>query len=117
MRNLEANLQYRLLSTRFTTRFLRIHLLPDFLQKQTWFIRGIPKKKFIIMVLGGPNNYRGRDMKKAHVKTRAEGAGNAEFDKICSLLVKTLEEFKICQADIDGVVAVLETTRKDIVEG
>lgn len=48
--------------------------------------------QFITMAVGGPNNYEGEDMKKAHAKFKI---GHKEFDATWDNLKKSLEHFKV----------------------
>jgi len=62
---------------------------------------------------GGPLKYSGRDMKTAHAGMKIT---DAEFDALASDLIATLKKFKVPQAEIDELVGIVASTRKDIVE-
>jgi hemoglobin len=62
---------------------------------------------------GGPLKYTGKSMKEAH---KGMGITDAEFDALGAVLVATLKKYKVPQADIDELVKLVESTRKDIVE-
>jgi hemoglobin len=62
---------------------------------------------------GGPLKYTGKSMKEAH---KGMGITNAEFDALGAVLVTTLKKYKVPQSDIDELVKIVESTRKDIVE-
>jgi len=70
------------------------------------------QKNFIGFALGGPNNYEGKDMKKAHIKMKLE---DKHFDEIVNLLVETLKDFKVPDELIGKVGAKLSPLRSDIV--
>jgi len=55
------------------------------------------QKAFITMVAGGPNHYRGADMKKAHEKFKI---GKKEFDETWHNLEKSLSYFKVPIAEV-----------------
>lgn len=69
------------------------------------------QKEFLSHALGGPLPWTGKDMRKAH-----EGMGltEAHFNAIAENLVATLKDLKISQELIDQVVAVVATTKDDV---
>lgn len=71
------------------------------------------QKAFVSAALGGPEPWGGKDMKKAH---KEMGIQKAHFDAIGGHLKAALEELNVKKELIDEVLAVVETTRKDIVE-
>lgn len=62
---------------------------------------------------GGPLKYTGKSMLEVH---KGMAITNEEFDALGGVLVATLKKYKVPQADIDELVKIVETTRKDIVE-
>jgi hemoglobin len=68
----------------------------------------------ISSVSGGPLRYSGRDMKTVH---KSMGITNEQFDALAGHLEAALKKNKAAPDDIKAVLAVVETTRKDIVEG
>jgi hemoglobin len=68
---------------------------------------------FMVKVTGGPNEYKGRDMKTAHsgMKITAD-----EFTAIAGDLAATLDKFKIPKTEKDELMAIAASTQKDIVE-
>lgn len=69
--------------------------------------------EFISSATGGPLKYTGKNMKDAH---KGMMISNAEFDALGEIVIASLKKFKVPQADIDELVKIIETTRKDIVE-
>ncbi|MBV8610476.1 MAG: hypothetical protein JO034_23840, partial [Singulisphaera sp.] len=69
--------------------------------------------ELISAVSGGPLKYEGRDMKSLH-----EGMGitGAQFDAIAADLVSVLNKYQVPKKEADELVALIATTRKDIVE-
>jgi hemoglobin len=70
--------------------------------------------EFISSATGGPLRYTGKNMKELH---KGMGITNAEFDATKADLKKALEMNGARAADIADVLGIVETTRKDIVEG
>lgn len=69
--------------------------------------------ELVSAVTGGPLKYRGRDMKSAHAGMKIT---DAEFDALAGHLVATLKKYKVPQAEMDELVGIVASTRKDIVE-
>lgn len=72
------------------------------------------QKAFLTFVFGGPNNYTGQDMRKAHAHLIAKGLSDAHFDAVVENLGNTLRELGVSDADIAEVAALAETTRNDV---
>jgi|SRR5579872_5549104 len=70
--------------------------------------------QFFVAAMGGPDNYEGRDMKSVHAGMHIT---SAEFDAIKSDLAKSLVKFDTPAKETSEVLAIVEGTRKDIVEG
>lgn len=69
---------------------------------------------FVSQATGGPIKYAGKSMKDAH---KGMGITNEEFDAAGALLRKILEDNKVDDEVIDAFIKVVDSTRKDIVEG
>lgn len=72
------------------------------------------QKAFMTMAFGGPSHYTGEDMRKAHASMVDKGLDDSHFDAVAENLVKSLKELNVPQEHIDEVVAVVETTRDDV---
>jgi len=67
---------------------------------------------FMTVAFGGPNEYKGRDLRAAHaglVKNR--GLGDAHFDAVAKHLTETLTELGVAQPLIDEAIGIVATTR------
>lgn len=62
---------------------------------------------------GGPQEYTGLDMKRAHA---GMGITNAEFDALVEDLVAALDKFNVPQKEKDELLGILGPMRSDIVE-
>lgn len=69
------------------------------------------QKEFLSTALGGPLPWTGKDMRKAH---DGMGLTEAHFNAIAENLIATLKELKISQELIDQVIAVVATTKDDV---
>ncbi len=69
--------------------------------------------ELVSAVTGGPLKYTGRDMKSAHAGMKIT---DAEFDALAGHLVATLKKYKVPDAELNELVGIVASTRKDIVE-
>ena len=70
------------------------------------------QEMFLTAALGGPDAYRGRDMRAAHAHLQIT---DSDFDLFLGHLADTLGEVGTEAARIDEVIAALEPLRHDIV--
>lgn len=70
------------------------------------------QKSFITMVCGGPNNYHGMDMKKAHDKFKIN---KEAFDETWANLVKSLNDHNVPQNLIDELKDIFYSVESDVV--
>jgi hemoglobin len=69
--------------------------------------------EMISSATGGPLKYTGRSMKDSH---KGMEITEAEFGALAGHLVDTLKKYKVPQAEIDELVAIVASTKADIVE-
>ena len=71
--------------------------------------------KFLTFAFGGPNNYTGKSMRDAH-KTANGGKfpTDGQFGVVAELLVASLKEAGVGQADIDEVVKVAVSVKSQV---
>ena len=62
---------------------------------------------------GGPCTYTGRDMKTTH---KGLAITENDWNIMAKLFVETLNKFKVPQKEQDELLAIVATTKKDIVE-
>jgi hemoglobin len=68
--------------------------------------------KFISYALGGPNQYTGQSMAKAHEGMNIQPT---HFDTIVKYLHDALAHFGVSEADIHAALSKVETLRDDII--
>ena len=68
---------------------------------------------FVSEATGGPKNYKGAPMKGAHA---GMSISNAEFDALAANLSGALDKFKVPAKEKQELLAIVGTTRADIVE-
>lgn len=73
------------------------------------------QKSFLTMVFGGPNNYKGADMRQAHAHlVKKLGLDDSHFDAVMEHLGATLLELNVPPALIAQAAAIAESTRNDV---
>jgi hemoglobin len=69
------------------------------------------QKRFLTVAFGGPNRYTGRTMRAAH---KDMGLTDEHFNAIGENLAATLRDLKVGEEVIAKVLALVETTRADV---
>jgi hemoglobin len=72
---------------------------------------------FMTWAFGGPETWKGRDLRTAHAPLVRRGLGPAHFEAIVRHLEETLRELGIGEDLIDEVSAVLASTRREVLGG
>jgi hemoglobin len=70
------------------------------------------QKEFLTMALGGPHNYTGRHLRKAHQHLQIQ---EEHFHAVIKHLKETLVELNIHKDDLDEIMLSLAVTHDDIV--
>ncbi|MCP5477399.1 MAG: group 1 truncated hemoglobin [Rhodanobacteraceae bacterium] len=71
------------------------------------------QRAFLTMVLGGPHEYSGRDLRSAHQRM---ALNDGHFDAVAEHLEATLQELQVGSDDISAVLAVVEGARPDVLD-
>ncbi len=71
-------------------------------------------KAFLMMALGGPVKFTGKDMRKAHLHLVRHGLTDKHFDAIGEHLNEALKDFNVDEETRTSIAAVVETCRKDV---
>jgi truncated hemoglobin YjbI/predicted pyridoxine 5'-phosphate oxidase superfamily flavin-nucleotide-binding protein len=75
----------------------------------------LKQKNFLCMAFGGPYEFAGIDLRKAHSRLVTElGLTDAHFDRVLQLFKETAEELKVSQKEIDSMMQILESARESI---
>jgi hemoglobin len=72
------------------------------------------QKAFFTMAFGGPNNYTGADMRKAHAPLVKKGLDASHFDAVMEHLGATLQELNVPADLIGEAAAIAESVRNDV---
>ncbi len=76
--------------------------------------QSVKQKAFLTMVLGGPSNYSGKDMRDGHAHLVAKGLNDSHFDAVMENLGATLTELGVPSDLITEAAAIAESTRNDV---
>lgn len=69
---------------------------------------------FLHMVTGGPAEYRGADMRRAHDRPVSQGMNDLHFDAVVTHLVAELRELTVPEHLIAELGVLVESLRKDV---
>lgn len=69
------------------------------------------QKAFLTMVMGGPNQYSGKDMRKAHAGMHLT---QEHFDAVVEHLAATLTQLGVAEADIAQIAALAGSVKADV---
>jgi hemoglobin len=69
---------------------------------------------FLTMAFGGPSGYTGRDLRSAHAGLVSQGLSDEHFDRVAQHLQQTLQELDVPTPLIEEVLAIVASTRKDV---
>ena len=72
------------------------------------------QRAFLTMVLGGPNQYTGRDMRVAHGHLVKRGLSDLHVDLVIEHLGSTLAELGATPEQIGEVAAIANSVRDDV---
>lgn len=69
---------------------------------------------FVTYAFGGPNHYNGKSMRVAHKHAVTQGLSNVHFDAVAKHLRASMEELNVPHALINEAMAIVGSTRKDV---
>ena len=72
------------------------------------------QKSFLTMAFGGPNDYTGADMRKAHAPLVEKGLNDSHFTAVAAHLQATLEELGVAASLITEVMGIAASTHDDV---
>lgn len=96
---------------RFYVRVLADQRICHFFEHLDMVAQATKQKAFLTMVFGGPSKYSGKDMRTGHAHL---GLTDLHFDAVLENLGATLKDLGVAADDIKQVVAIAESTRKDV---
>lgn len=73
-------------------------------------------KAFLMMALGGPIKFTGKDLRHAHVHLVKAGLADEHFDKVAVHLDDVLEQNGVSMSIRETIATVVEQCRKDVLD-
>ena len=95
----------------FYRKVLSDDLISHFFETTNMMSQRAKQKAFLTMAFGGPNNYTGQDMRRAHKRMHLT---KDHFNAVVKHLVATLRELDVPQELIDDVVTIAVSVRADV---
>ena len=74
------------------------------------------QKAFLTMVMGGPSNYTGKDMRTGHQHLVKRGLNDSHVDAVIENLAATLKELGVPDSDIAEVGKLANSVRDDVLD-
>ena len=71
---------------------------------------------FVMYAFGGPNHYTGKSMRAAHKGAVAHGISDKHFDAVAGHLKAAMEELQVPADLIAEALAIVGSTRKDVLD-
>ncbi len=100
--------------TKLYGKLLTDNLLSDYFDPERVDILKTSQIAFITMAFGGPHNYTGQDLRKAHAPYVAQGMSDIHFNAVAEHLQESMEELNVDKDLIQEALAIVETTRNDV---
>jgi purine-binding chemotaxis protein CheW len=72
------------------------------------------QRAFLTMLMGGPNNYTGKNLRLAHRHMVADGLDDSHFDAVVGHLAATLTELGASPSDVGEAGALAQSARADV---
>ncbi|MBV1909632.1 MAG: group 1 truncated hemoglobin [Kangiellaceae bacterium] len=98
----------------FYRKVLSDDLISDFFDDVDMDGQIAKQKSFLTMAFGGPNEYTGEDMRKAHAPLVEKGLNESHFNAVAGHLAATLNELNVPSGLIDEVMAIAGSTHDDV---
>lgn len=74
----------------------------------------LSQSAFVTYAFGGPNNYSGQSLRVAHAKAVGDGLNSHHFDLVAGHLKSAMEELEVPTDLIDEALAIVGSTRADV---
>lgn len=100
--------------TKFYGRVLTDPLLSPFFDPERTDILRRSQMAFMTMAFGGPHNYTGKNMRDAHAPLVKRGLSDKHFNAVAEHLAEVLKELGVAAPLIKEALAIVETTRNDV---
>ncbi|MBL7844302.1 MAG: group 1 truncated hemoglobin [Cyclobacteriaceae bacterium] len=99
---------------RFYDKVMADNTVNNFFKDANMDIQRGKMKAFLMMALGGPAKFTGKDMRQAHARLVTNGLADIHFDTIILHLDNALNEFGVVESTRNDVRGVIESVRADV---
>ncbi len=101
----------------FYSKVMKDELLARFFEHLDMDSQGNKMVSFMAWAFGGPDEYKGRDLRIAHQGlVKNMGLNDQHFDAVATHLKSTLEELDVGNALITRVLELVGSTRNDVLD-
>lgn len=98
----------------FYRRVLLDHRVSHFFDDTDMDAQREKQKAFLTMVFGGPHEYKGKDLRKAHAHLVERGLDHSHFDAVAEHLRAVLQWLEVPASLVDRVMVLAGGTRGDV---
>ena len=98
----------------FYRKVLTDNSISDFFEDTDMDAQRDKQKSFLTMVMGGPNNYTGQDLRSAHAPLVEKGLNENHFMAVAGHLHATLKELNVPTNLIDEIMNIAGGTIDDV---
>ncbi|MGR9046932.1 MAG: globin domain-containing protein [Gammaproteobacteria bacterium] len=99
----------------FYRKVLKDELVGPFFEDVDMESQRLKQKSFLSMAFGGPYQYSKLDLREVHKPLIEKfGMSDEHFDRVAAIFLETLKELNISEKEIQGVMAIIESTREDV---
>lgn len=74
------------------------------------------QKDFLAMAFGGPNRYKGRDLRRAHARARERGLNEEDYEVFMGHFRDTLQELGVPEEKVEEVMTIAHTGKEDVLD-
>ena len=74
----------------------------------------LSQSAFVTYAFGGPNNYTGKGLRHSHAGAVSNGLTDKHFDRVAAHLKSAMQELNVSTDLIEEALAIVESTRKDV---
>ncbi len=89
-------------------------ILAPFFENVDVNVLRLSQSAFVTYAFGGPNNYTGKSLRQAHKGSVERGLRDMHFDLVAKHLRSSMQELNVDAALIEEALAIVETTRNDV---
>ncbi|MEC4748033.1 pyridoxamine 5'-phosphate oxidase family protein [Methylomicrobium sp. Wu6] len=99
----------------FYRKVLQDELVGHFFEDIDMERQRLKQKSFLSMAFGGPYQYSALDLREGHKQLKEKyGLSDQHFNRVCEIFKETVSELNVPPDQIEEMMAILESTRDDV---